>query len=138
MAGTEMVMMISMFTMHVLLGWLLIRWRTQVRKMIHEERLRALELNQPLPPERLGGRRNPYIWPLVFAGSGTGLLGLGLMVEEAVPAMGFGLVFSMLGLGWLLAVRLNRVNRERQEELEARMQESYLKAMEAMATRAAE
>jgi len=134
MQTTEMLMMMSMFTMYVLLGWILVMWRTRVRRLAHEERMRALELRQPLPPEPLSGARNPYLPPLLLAGFGLGFLGISAGVDEgAMGFLGIGLVVLLLGLAWSLANRLNRDNLRRREELSRKQQEAYLDALRALA-----
>lgn len=132
MHTTEMLVMMSMFTMYIVLGWVLVRWRTQVRRMSHEERMRALELNQPLPPEALRGRWNPYVMPLLLGGAGLGLVCVGFMLNEAEAALGFGFVLMFAGGGWFAAVKLNTENRRKQDEMMEKQQESYLKALEAL------
>jgi hypothetical protein len=121
--------------MYVLLGWILVNWRIRVRRLAHEERMRALELRQPLPPEPLSGARNPYLPPLLLMGFGLGFLGISSGVDEgAMGFLGIGLVVLLLGLSWALANRLNRDNLNRREELSRKQQEAYLDALRAMAT----
>lgn len=137
MPTTVLLMLVSMFAMYVLLGWIFTVWRLRVRKFSYDERMRALELRQPLPPEPLRNDRNPFLPPLLLTGFGLAFLGIGYLTGgvDGAGFAGTGLVALCLGVAWGLANWFNRANQARREEMAQRQGEAYLEALRAVAAK---
>ncbi len=125
MAFTEMLVMMMMFLMYVAIAALLVFWRLRVSALRHEERMRALELRMPLPPDSRQLHSNPYLWPLASLGVGLGTTLAGKFAFHNNVLGGIGLILLFLGTVLLLAQRMNRENRRRAEEAAMQQSETY-------------
>jgi len=110
-------------------------YRYRTRRLIQEERMRAMELHIPIPPEPQRARGNPYILPMLLMGPGLALLVLWRNLastgdDDSVVALAFGMIALLAGLGWLLAIRLNRDERQRLERLAEMETQAYVAALE--------
>ncbi|MDP2359737.1 MAG: hypothetical protein Q8O14_03145 [bacterium] len=107
-------------------------FRFRTRRLNQEERLRAMELHIPIPPEPQRARGNPYIMPMLLIGCGLGLLVLwaNLQGDDRVVALGFSTIGLFAGLAWLAAIWFNSGARERQERLAELETQAYVAAME--------
>jgi hypothetical protein len=114
-----------------LLSVLVFRYRQ--RKLAQEERLRAMELRLPIPPEPQRPRGNPYIMPMLLAGVGLGLLVLWLNIspqdDDRVVALAFGMISLLSGAGWFLAIQLNGRSARLYEKLAEQESQAYVDAM---------
>jgi hypothetical protein len=122
-----------LFTFGVSVLFMYFRFRT--RRLVQEERMRAMDLHIPVPPEPQRARGNPFVMPLLLIGSGLALLVLwanlvGLGDDDSVVALAFGMIALLAGLGWLLAIRMNRESRERQDRLAEMESQAYVAALE--------
>jgi len=111
------------------LAGMVFKYRT--RRLVQEERLRAMELHLPVPPEARRSWGNPYILPMLLVGVGVGLLVLWLNVtsDDRVVAMAFGMIALLSGLGWLAAINLNRGTMLKQERMAEQESRAYVEAM---------
>jgi len=135
-----MVPVITVTMMVLGLGLAAMYYAFRVRDLAHRERIRALDLGLPLPPTvTLRRTGNPFVMPLVLLGAGVAFtvmfLAFGMVEEEP---LGFGLLFLFVGLGWLLALRLNRDNRRRAEEQAQEENRLYAETIQRVAGPAAE
>lgn len=90
----------------------------QIKKLDHEERMRALELGYDVPPSPKKRKPvYPYAWPFVFMGFGLALLGIAIFADGEEAAIGFGLISFFIGLG-LFASRHFGVKKEEMEAIE--------------------
>ena len=115
----------------VLGAGLIVFWQwtaVQRRRMMHAERLAALEKGAPLPPESEGNGCSSHRQPLtreayilrglLWSASGLGILAMGAAIaliiapgEDREHALAFacaGLIPFALGIGYLLYARLTR------------------------------
>ncbi len=117
----------------VIFGTVLVNllFKERMRRLMQQERLRAMELRLPIPPEARRTRGNPFVMPLMMVGVGLALLVLWLNVksDDRVVAMAFGMISLLSGLGWLAALRLNRESRLREEQLAEQESRAYVEAM---------
>jgi hypothetical protein len=113
-----------------MLAVLIFRYRQ--RKLAQEERLRAMELRMPIPPEPQRPRGNPFIMPMLLAGAGLGLLVLWLNLagnDDRVVALAFGMISLLAGAGWFLAIQLNQRSARLYEKLAEQESQAYVEAM---------
>jgi hypothetical protein len=103
------------------LGIALTAMRHQARKaeLEHQERLAAIEKGVPLPPAMLppARRRNPYIWGFILIGFGLAMMLA--MIIEGDSDWGYGLLFTLPGLGILLANHLFGKAKQRENSAQA-------------------
>jgi len=107
-------------------------FRFRQRKLAQEERLRAMELRLPIPPEPQRPRGNPFIMPMLLAGVGLGLLVLWLNMagdDDRVVALAFGMISLLAGGGWFLAIQLNQRSARLYEKLAEQESQAYVEAM---------
>lgn len=106
-------------------------FRFRQRKLTQEERLRAMELRLPIPPEPQRPRGNPFIMPMLLVGAGLGLLVLWLNVQsdDKVVALAFGMISLLAGGGWFLAIQLNQRSARLYEKLAEQESQAYVEAM---------
>lgn len=92
------------------------RYRT---KMLHDERMAALEKGLPIPMDYplYQKRRRPYVRGLVFAAIGLGGFIWGIFVDENA-FMGIGLICFLIGLALIIGDRLT-ASRERDRDRDA-------------------
>ena len=114
----------------LVVGTKYMKFRT--RKLVQEERMRAMELHIPVPPEPHANPGNPYIMPMLLIGAGLGLVVLWANVssDDAVVALGFGAISLLSGAAWLGAVKLNSGTRHRLEKLAETESQAYVAALE--------
>ena len=130
--AAEVLVPISFFLVvfAVILTVLVFRYRQ--RKLAQEERLRAMELRLPIPPEPQRPRGNPFIMPMLLAGVGLGLLVLWLNLggsDDRVVALAFGMISLLAGAGWFLAIQLNDRSAKLYERLAEQESQAYVEAM---------
>ena len=107
-------------------------YRFRTRRLIQEERMRAMELHIPVPPEPQRARGNPYVMPLLLMGSGLGLGVLFIVADgdDRIVALAFAAITFLGGLGWLTAIFLNKEARDRQDRLAELESQAYVVALE--------
>lgn len=107
-------------------------WKFRTRKLVQEERLRAMELHIPVPPEPHANPGNPFVMPMLLIGAGLGLLVLWLNVtsDDRTVALGFGMISLFTGLAWFSAVKLNSGSRRRLEKLAETESQAYVASLE--------
>ncbi len=76
-------------------------------KLLHDERMLALEKGLPVPLELgdFGKKRRPYVRGLVFLAVGVGLMIFGAATSDD-GVIGFGAIPAMIGLALIIADRL--------------------------------
>jgi hypothetical protein len=76
-------------------------------KLLHDERMLALERGLPVPKELgdFGRKRKPYVRGLVFLAVGIGLMIMGAMTDDP-GVIGFGSIPAMIGIALIIADRL--------------------------------
>lgn len=76
-------------------------------KLLHDERMLALEKGLPVPTELgdFGRKRRPYVRGLVFLAVGVGLMIMGaFMIDDGM--IGFGAIPAMIGIALIIADKL--------------------------------
>jgi hypothetical protein len=76
-------------------------------KLLHDERMLALEKGLPVPMELgdFGKKRRPYVRGLVFLAIGVGLIIMGATTNDE-GVIGFGVIPAMIGIALIIADRL--------------------------------
>lgn len=76
-------------------------------KLLHDERMLALEKGLPVPTELgdFGRKRRPYVRGLVFLAVGLGIMCMGGSTNDD-GVIGFGTIPAMIGLALIIADKL--------------------------------
>ena len=80
-------------------------------KLLHDERMLALEKGLPVPMELgdFGKKRRPYVRGLIFLAVGLGLMAFGGVTGDE-DVVGFGIIPGMIGIALLLADLFTKQN----------------------------
>jgi hypothetical protein len=80
-------------------------------KLLHDERMLALEKGLPVPMELgdFGKKRKPYVRGLVFLAIGLGLMAFGGVTGDD-ETVGFAFIPAMIGLALILADMFTKQN----------------------------
>ncbi len=107
-----LVSIVGIILMVILLVWFRERSKRLRDKMIHEERLAAIEKGVPVPalPAEPPRPRNYVMRGMVWMAIGLGLLALAW--SEADFPLGVGLIFVLIGLAILIAHLLTKRRRK--------------------------
>jgi hypothetical protein len=80
-------------------------------KLLHDERMLALEKGLPVPMELgdFGKKRRPYVRGLVFLAVGLGLMSFGGVTGDD-ETIGFAFIPAMIGIALIVADRFTKQN----------------------------
>ena len=78
-------------------------------KLLHDERMLALDKGMPVPMELgdFGRKRRPYVRGLVFLAIGVGLMIFGGIANE-VDMLGFGAIPALIGVALIIADKVGK------------------------------
>jgi hypothetical protein len=119
---------LGLFIIFLLALICILYYRYRRELLAHEERRSALEKMLPLPPKSPITKFNPYLLPMMLLGFGIGL-GVIMSLEGERSALGACLMVVLPAVGWIIAIKLNR--RER-EKVQSRYDEEYELYQEAL------
>lgn len=106
-----LIAIIFVFGMPVLIVMAVLRFRARRQQSVHDMVLKLADKGQPIPPELFlePGRkpRSAVATGLSLVGAGIGLMGF-FWFADAEEAMGLGFIPLMIGLGQLLAWKIEQ------------------------------
>lgn len=114
-AAVPLMAIIMVFGMPIVIVLAVLRYRANRQKSINEMVLKLADKGQPIPPELFlepGRRRKSDVSSgLSLVGAGVGLMGF-FWFADAEEAMGIGFIPLMIGVGQLIAWKIEQNRRQ--------------------------